>query len=393
MHSTFYNYILKNRRFLLFLGACLFLSLLLTLLSRSFPGFSQWYGKTIFPVFVNTVGRFFALLPFSVFELMICATVFGLLLYIAGTIYLILKRKPHMKKRLAVTLRRGICILASLLLVFTLTASINYSRPPISAGTDTSIREYTRGELLGLSLLLVDEITELAGSVPFDEQGLLLLEEVELGVTAAEAMRGLEDRYPSLSGYYPAPKPILFSKAMSYLGITGIFSPFTLEANYNRNVAPFLIPYTICHELAHLKGFMREDEAGFLAYLACKNSQSTEFQYSGTLNALLYTLNQLYSNADSSLYDAVYLSIPERVRTELAYSRNYWKSHTGAVTSIAKTANDKYLMVNAQTEGTKSYGRMVDLLLKEYSHRILTEYGDRITEALLDNLEPAALNL
>lgn len=392
MHSTF-NYIPKSKRILLYSGVCLFLSLLLTLLSRSFPVFSQWYGEAVFPVFVNTIGGFFALFPFSVFEFMICTAALVLLFSIARAIYLALKRAPHMKRYLAVTFRRGICILASLMLIFTLSASINYSKPPISAGSDTSVREYSLGELLGLSLLLVDEITELSASVPFDERGLLLLEEVDLAATAAESMKNLKDRYPALSGYYPAPKPIFFSNAMSYLGITGIFSPFTLEANYNRNVASFLIPYTICHELAHLKGFMREDEAGFLAYLACRSSRSAEFQYSGTLNALLYTLNQLYNNADRNLYDAVYLQIPEGVRIELAYSRSYWKNHTGAVTTIAKTANDKYLMVNAQTEGTKSYGRMVDLLLKEYSHRILTEYGDRISEALLDNMNPAALDL
>ena len=387
------NYISKSRRILLYSGACIFLSLILTVIARSFPGFSQWYGEAVFPVFVNTVGRVFALLPFSAFELMICATFLGLLLFMVWTIYVLLKRTSNVKNYLGITFRRGICILASLLLIFTLTASINYSKPPISAGLDTSVREYSIGELLGLSLLLVDDIIELSDSVAFDEQGLLQLEEVDLGATAAEAMRSLKERYPALSGYYPAPKPIIFSNVVSYLGLTGIFSPFTLEANYNRDVAAFFIPYTICHEFAHLKGFMKEDEAGFLAYLACKNSESAEFRYSGTLNALLYTLNQLYRNADSNLYNAVYSSIPETVRAELAYSRNYWKDHSGVVTSIAKTANDKYLMINAQTEGTKSYGRMVDLLLKEYNHRILAEYVDRISGVLLDNMNLPALDL
>ena len=43
------------------------------------------------------------------------------------------------------------------------------------------------------------------------------------------------------------------------------------------------IPHTICHELSHLKGFMREDEANFIGYLACIGSDSPDFRYSGYL--------------------------------------------------------------------------------------------------------------
>ncbi len=400
MESAFYGYISKNKKLLLYSVLCFCLSLLLTLLARSSTGFSQWYGERVSPIYVNTLGRLFSPIPFSVFELMICAAILGLSYIILKGLYLVLNTvsnpgcisMKHLKWRLASFFCRGLCVLASLLLIFTLTASINYSRPVIFSGTETSLREYSPGELLGLSLLLLDNIAELADAVPADPNGLLQLAEVDLASTAAAAMRNLEDRYPSLSGYYPSPKPVFLSKGMSYLGITGIFSPFTMEANYNRDVASYLIPYTICHELAHLKGFMREDEAGFLAYLACRGSESIQFQYSGTLNALLYTLNALYGNVDYSIYESVYFDIPERVRGEIVYSRSYWRSHTTAATTIAQTANNKYLMANAQTAGTKSYGMIVDLLLEEYSSRILAEYGDQIPEYLLDKGESAELN-
>ena len=392
MRFADYGYISRNSRALIYSMVCLLLSLLLTFLARSSEGFAQWYGDTIPPLFINTMGRFFSIFPFSVFEFMIYTAVLASLFFLVWNIYLVFKRPPRLKMRLFRSFSYLLCILTSLLLIFTLTASIHYSRPPLSAGMDTSTREYSRSELLGLSLLLVDEITKLAEDVTFDEKGLLLPEKMDLAATAAEAMRSLENRYPPLSGYYPSPKPILFSKGMSYLGITGIFSPFTLEANYNRDIAPFLIPYTVSHELSHLKGFMREDEAGFLAYLACRDSQSPQFQYSGTLNALQYTLSELYNNVDSSIYEAVFLRIPEPIRLEMAYSRGYWKKHTTVITTIAKSANDKYLMANAQAEGVKSYGRMVDLLLDEYEHRIFSEYNDLIPQNLLDNMESAELN-
>lgn len=392
MKSMLYGYISKNRGALTFSVLCLCVSLMLTYASRNSTGFVQWYGKYISPVFVNTIGRFFSLFPFSVFELILLAAALFLLFLMVGGLFLVIGKSRSLRERFSAFFHKALCILTCLLLVFTLTASVNYSRLPLSAGHDTTVREYSRGELLGLSLLLLDDITELSAVVPRDEQGLLLLDEKDLGATATKGMRELEDRYPSLSGYYPSPKPVFFSEAMSYLGITGIFSPFTMEANYNRDIAAYHIPYTVCHELAHLKGFMREDEAGFIAYLAGINSESTQFRYSSTLNAFLYTLKELYNNVDPLIYNDICLRIPEQVRKEINASRDYWNSHTARVTSIAKKTNDKYLAANAQSQGTMSYDKIVDLLLKEYEHRILDEYGDSIPEYLLDNAESAELN-
>ena len=35
------------------------------------------------------------------------------------------------------------------------------------------------------------------------------------------------------------------------------------------------------HEQTHLRGFMNEAEANFVAYLACENSSDPYFEYSG----------------------------------------------------------------------------------------------------------------
>lgn len=68
---------------------------------------------------------------------------------------------------------------------------------------------------------------------------------------------------------------------MSYLDISGIYCPFTFEANVNVHMNDVLIPVTMCHELSHLSGYMREDEANFIAFLACLQSDDPEFRYSG----------------------------------------------------------------------------------------------------------------
>ena len=57
---------------------------------------------------------------------------------------------------------------------------------------------------------------------------------------------------------------------MSRTEITGIFIPFTMEANVNVDIPDYSLGSTMCHELAHLHGFIREDEANYISYLACK---------------------------------------------------------------------------------------------------------------------------
>jgi hypothetical protein len=153
---------------------------------------------------------------------------------------------------------------------------------------------------------------------------------------------------------------------MSKLRMTGVYSPFTIEANYNKDIPDYMIPYTICHELAHIRGFIREDEAGFIAYLACRKSPEAEFNYSGAMNALSYALSAYFREAAPEEYAALRGTIHEQALRDFAANREYWKRFSGKISEAANRANDSYLKANAQEGGVESYGRMVDLLLAEY---------------------------
>lgn len=364
------GYIKKHRKTFIYSGVFMLISLTLLLLSRNNEDFAQWYSSEVYPIFPNSLGRLLSPLPFSIFEIGLYIAFMLFIVYIFKILWMVLHKSPKLKSILSKGFTRGICILSSLFLVFTLTGSINYSRSTFASSTGLPIQNYTQEELTQLSILLIKDIESLVSQVNVDKNGFLSIDQKEINKEAVKAMKNLGKRYNTLSGYYPNTKPILLSKAMSYLGITGIYSPFTLEANYNRDVASFIIPYTICHELSHLKGYMREEEAGFIAYLACRDSNSKALQYSGAVNALIYTLNSIHINVSAETFLSVYSQIPEQVKMELENSRYYWEKHTVPITSIAKAANDQYLIANAQTSGTKSYGKMVDLLLAEYADKL-----------------------
>ena len=138
-----------------------------------------------------------------------------------------------------------------------------------------------------------------------------------------------------------------------------------MEAHYNPDIPAYNQPAVLCHELSHLKGFMREDEANYIAYLACCLSEDANIRYSGLLLAYTHSINALHS-ADYDRFEKVRVQLCEQAELDYAYHRYYWNQFEGPVSEVADKVNDAYLKANAQQEGTRSYGRMVDLLLGEY---------------------------
>lgn len=252
----------------------------------------------------------------------------------------------------------------------TLMCSVNYNRYTFAQISNLTVQPSTVEELYKLCLTLAEDAVRLREQLTLeDEEGAFLLEESsirELSKTAAEGYAKLGEQYSQFA--YPAirTKPIFFSRQMSYTDLVGVYCPFTMECNINRDSADYSIPSTICHELAHYYGFMREDEANFIAYLVCRATKDPEYEYSGTMLALIHAGNQLAA-VDMERYSEIWSHYSEAVTTDLRKNSEYWAEFEGnKVTEVSKSVNDTYLKVNNQTDGIKSYGRMVDLLLAYY---------------------------
>ena len=179
----------------------------------------------------------------------------------------------------------------------------------------------------------------------------------------------LGQSYPQLDGYYPYPKPLINSRLLSVQQLCGIYSPFTIEANYNREMPYYNIPHTICHELSHLKGFMREDEANFIGYLACIGSDSPDFRYSGYLTGWVYAGNAL-AKADPESYYDLYTKLSPQAARDLDWNNQFWERFDGPVADASTQMNDRYLKAHSQEDGVRSYGRMVDLMLAYYKEQL-----------------------
>lgn len=170
----------------------------------------------------------------------------------------------------------------------------------------------------------------------------------------------VSDTYDFLPRLKSRVKPVMMGRAMSYTHITGVYTFFTGEANLNVDFPDYTLPYTAAHELAHQRGIAREDEANFVAFLVCTASDDAYIRYCGYRNLYDYVLSALYE-ADPMQYSMLISYAPRPVLREMrAYSQFFDQYRDSVVADLSETVNNTYLTMQG-TEGTKSYGMVVDL--------------------------------
>ena len=355
------------KKLMIYIGITVLINIIFRVISRLSPDFSEWYATHIYPLFVAVFGGFWGLFPFSVIEILLYILIIAVL---AGIVYLVrklIKHKTERKKTLLNALVALTCAVSTLLVIFLFGCEINYQRKPFSAHSGLVLSEYSTQELRDVIDEVIGELERLSPLINTDEQGGMVLDKARLNPVSRAAMRKLGEQYPALATYYPNAKGVAFSREiLSSALIAGVYSPFTIEANYNRDMPDVEIPFVVCHELSHLSGFMREDEANFIAFLACRESGDIEFLYSGYYKALVYLINAYYGEVELEEYREMYATIPEQVRVQMTLVGDYWRPFRDTpVAQAASAVNDAHLKIQGQEDGVKSYGRMVDLLIAD----------------------------
>ena len=342
---------------------------LILLLCRSSEQFAEHvFARGIYPVYRTPISFVAGLIPCSLGELILYAAVpaalIGLIVWI---IRMVRGKAGRGFLRGAVNL---LCILGVVFFMFVFGCGANYYRSTYAKSAGLDVRPGTNEELYELCLSLTDRANALRGQLNDceDAGGVFALpcSKRALALRAKDAMTHFGQENPLLHGFYAPPKPVLWSDGMSRLEITGVYFPFTAEANVNIRASDFTIGAAMCHELSHMAGFMREDEANYIAYLACRDSGDPVLDYSGTMLALVYCARAL-NESDPGLFNRVREAYSDGVRRDFAADAAWWKQYDDQPASeFGEKMNDTYLKANAQSEGTKSYGAMVDLLLAEF---------------------------
>lgn len=371
--------------------------LLLNLLAWNSTAFCDWYIDHVFQIWVGTLGRVTGVFPFSVGEWMILAGVallglaaIGLLLLCAVLVGSALRRRwvlGKLRHVLAGFYKAFAWILLVVSIVMTLNCFVLYHASTFSKtyfGEET--KEYTPEEILGLYNRVAAEANELYALVERDAQGMPV-PAGDMKEEAKAAMQKLGETYSRLSGWYPSPKAMTFSDFMCQQHMQGYYFPFSMEANYNDVMGNLRKPATLCHELAHLRGYIFEDEANFIGYLACLQSDDPFFRYGGNMSVLNYVYQDLVKVSKKNpegFAAAVEKHSLVQMREEVwdgiwqdfyFVSEEDWERinkkalfDTEKVDKAADTFVETNLKVNGVSDGAVSYSRVVQLLLQYYRH-------------------------
>ena len=154
-----------------------------------------------------------------------------------------------------------------------------------------------------------------------------------------EAYKKAGKKYDFLPTFYSKVKPIILSEPMTYTHISGVYTYFTGESNINTNFPDYTIPYTAAHELAHQRGIAREDEANFVAFLVCCESDDPYIKYSGYMNLYEYVLSAL-NKASKDKYKEVINNTDACLIYEMrAYNAFFEKYRENVVANVSGSIN------------------------------------------------------
>ncbi len=330
----------------------------------------QYHARGLFRWLSVPISWLTSLIPFSLTE---AALILGIpAILILFVIWLVrLFRRPGKMARFARLLRGLAWTLSIVYLLFMLLHGLNYARLPVAESFGLPARERTADDLAETAAWLAKETTILRARVQENGQGVFQLRSgiADTLKTAADGYAAAGKEYPLLAGIHLRPKGVLLSHYWSYTGITGMYVPLLVESNINIDVPEYSMPETVLHEIAHTRGFAREDEAGFIAFLAGLAHPNADFAYSVLLDATIRCLNALYS-ADQDVYKATATLLDDAVWRDISAGNAYWKQFEGPVQEASTQVNNAYLQANLQQDGVRSYGRMIDLVLAWHEQQV-----------------------
>ena len=312
----------------------------------------------------QTLSRACAVFPFSVAEALCTLGVLALIAWLVWTVVTVLR--PGARLRLLwrrISLLLAVALILYLLLCILLGAS--YRADSFQDRSGLRARPQSVETLSAVTAFFVKKVSESAGTVPRNDDGVFAVPQAEIFAAAKDIYRGAEACFPLLTLKDVSPKRAFYSRLMSIFNYTGFYFPYTGEATVNVDPPDALLPATIAHEMAHQRGIASEQEANFIAILACTESGNPAYEYSGWLFGFIHLGNALY-RWDADTYFALAGQLPEEVWADLEANRVYWAQFETKAAEVSDKVYDTMLKSYGQSMGVQSYGAVVDLLLAWY---------------------------
>ncbi len=341
------------------------LSLVIHLLCLVWQGFADFFSNNIAGFFRMVLAKISGLYRFSLAEILI-------LMLPVIFIGIIMAVVTFWKREQEIKLNRFFAMAFAFISLFYSTFVFTYGMAYRGYTLDKKLfldkRDISVEELQELTEYLAEKTNEAAesGDFLYGDASVMPYDFAKMNEKLNDAYAFFEKENDFFFNFTSRAKPMLLSKGMSYIHMLGMYTYYTGEANINIEFPDYTLPFTTAHEMAHQRGFAREDEANFMAFLICTASKDPYIRYSGYLNMYEYAASALY-RADTSAYKTVYGKLCLSVRYEMqSYDMFFDKYRESSAANVSDALNDAFLKGNGQSAGTASYGLVVDLAAAYY---------------------------
>ncbi|RYD58157.1 MAG: DUF3810 domain-containing protein [Sphingobacteriales bacterium] len=313
-----------------------------------YPALVSSYEKYVFHPFQSSRTVLFKLIPFSVGDVLYTAGAIYLVYIVGKWVYFLFNFRTHLGK-LGHSVLHTIMFICGCYILFFLGWGGNYYKPSLVTFWDINTTVYEQDTSLEtFDRFLVNRLNAYAPyyeTASFNEIDKKAKEYYKTYTNSRTKNHGLDA------------KPSIFGSAMQYFGIQGYYNPFTGEAQVHKQLPAFMLPFVVCHEMAHQSGIAAEDDANLLAYTLGVKAKDALFNYSAYLNLWLYT------NARLSMIDTGKARGFRRMLNPLTIShldtlkkiRNRFKSE---VSVYSGHLYDGYLRLHHQKDGIESYNKV-----------------------------------
>ncbi len=355
---------IKKIRISTLVWGMLLLSLCIIIKAVSYFPFviEHYYSRGIYP-YISSFYRFiFGWIPFSFGDLFYFATG-AYLLYLFIRIFILAYHRRITRMKIFSKVKSIGFTIAAIYIYFNLSWGLNYNRPGIASQLNLTPQMHNEQDLKNITSILLQKLNDSRIKVNIDRISFKPYPEV-FG-EAQQAYQAASVNLPFMNFKTSSVKRSMYGRMGNYLGFLGYYNPFTGEAQLNLTMPRFLIPYVVCHEMAHQLGYASESEASFVGYLAAVNSKDILFQYSTYFDFFEYANRELYYR-DSAAAKSNYKQLNSLVKSDMSEVKAYWKKSENSIEPIIKVFYDHYLKANQQVNGLKSYNEVIGWLIAYY---------------------------
>jgi len=250
--------------------------------------------------------------------------------------------------------------------IFLIVWGLNYQRMPLAETLGLDRRPAARtGELETIGLQLINGVNtnyerardgrDWQGASPLPLSIPKLNQSIEAAFQAAQTLG------TASQGGFADPKPLQLSRIATLMGISGFYIAYTAEVVYNNEIPPVDLPMTIAHHKAHQRGYAREDEANFIAFLVCEKANDPYVRYSAYMHAL--RVLEPMAKGDRTRYLDLFSRINPGAQTDLRLRSDFWVGGKSAFLGpVSRRIFDMYLRANRVQGGVKSYDEDIYLM-------------------------------